>query len=166
MPDSIDQWLDVAIAERAEVSTPPGFELRTIARLREEQPGRSWGWAVAVTAAALAIGIFAFHDWRAAEMKVVPISERISVPAIDKIHMATRRQQVVEAREHVDRTRGVPIIAAPVTSQEQALLRVVRNGRAKQYAGLVSQAEDLSKELQPLEFKQMEIPMLGREGDK
>ena len=163
MADSMDQWLDHALAEYSDVSAPFGFESRTVARLREERPLRRWGWITAVAfAAALALAVFTRPGLRVEEMKVPPIAVKIRVPAIEKTRMVGERRAMV-ARVKVDPMRGVPIVATPLTAQEQALLRVVRNARAKQYAALVSQPQDLSKEVAPLEFKRMEIPLLGRE---
>lgn len=163
MKDSMDRWLDVAMSEYASVSVPLGFEMRTVAKLREEQPRRAWGWAVVAAFAAIVVAALTFHGFRVAEMSVAPIAEQIRVPAIDKGQLVTAPHHARAARASSSSVRGVPIVATPLTAQEQALLRLVRNARAKQYAGLVSKPEDLSKEVDPLEFKQMEIPALGRE---
>ena len=165
MADSLDRWLDHALAEYSDASAPLGFEARTIARLREETPRQTWRWTTAAAfAAAVAVAVFTLPRLRVEEMKVPPpIATKIRVPALEKTRMAMAERRPRAARVKVDSMRGVPIVATPLTAQEQALLRVVRNARAKQYAGLVSRPRDLSKEVDPLEFKQMEIPALGKE---
>ena len=165
MAESLDRWLDVAMSEYASAPTPLGFEARTIARLREERPRRMWAWTATFAAAAVVmVVVLGFRNTRVAEMAVPTIAEQITVPAIEKTHPAVLPPRMIVAKAQTDSARGVPIVAAPVTRQEEAILRVVRNARAKQLASLAAPQKEFKGESTPLEIQDLNIPtMFGEE---
>jgi hypothetical protein len=166
MAESLDRWLDVAMAEYADAPAPLGFEARTIARLQEEKPRRMWAWsgALATAAALVVVATLAVRVTRVDDMPVPRVAENVAVPTIEKVTARRPALHQVVAKEPTVTTRGVPIVAAPITRQEEAILRVVRNARAKQLASLVAPAKDFKGESIPLEIQNLNIPtMFGDE---
>jgi hypothetical protein len=162
MADSLDRWLDVAMSEYASRPAPLGFEARTIARLREEKPRQVWAWAAAcATAAAIVmVAVLGLRVTRVADMPVPIITEHLPVPAIGKTNPVVPQLRIVAAKAKIDSTRGVPIVAAPITRQEEAILRVVRNARAKQLASLAAKPKEFRGESTPLEIQDLNIPTM------
>lgn len=162
MPDQIDSWLDAAMADYANVHAPLGFEARVTARLREREKRRGWMGAAAL-AAAIAIAVFTGIADRANTVDLPSYTVRIEVPANQRISATVAapraNRQVLRAVE----TRGVPIVAAPVTAQEEAILRVTRNARAKQLASLATDRTDLTQEKNLLEIRELDFPPVARE---
>ena len=163
--NQFDDWLNTALAEYSNVEPPLGFESRTSAvlRTRQRRPMGLFTAAVA-TAVLLAIAVTAALS-RPLPSAPPVLSAKISVPAIERVvsqplKPKTNRPQRTIAEPSV---RGVPIVASPITPQEEAVLRLFRNSRAKQLAGLVVKPRDLSKETDLLQFEEMEIPVLGKE---
>ena len=160
--DQFDVWLDRALAEYSAVEPPLGFEGRMLERLRRPRLQRNW-------LAFLAVPAFAAVIWAIAVLKTpvsgppAPLQAKTTVPEIQKVEIDPRiASHRLVAAQRPQPTRGVPIVVPPVTREEEAILRVVRNSRAKQLAGVMTRPDDLSQEGTLLEIKKLEIaPILG-----
>jgi hypothetical protein len=165
MPDQIDSWLDAAMADYANVHAPLGFEARVITRLRERKKSRTWMWP-AVVAAGIAIAVFTVIADRTNTVDLPSYTVRIAVPPIQRtsatVAAPRTNHQVLRAVE----TRGVPIVSAPVTAQEEAILRVTRNARAKQLASFATDRTDLTQEKNLLEIQELDFPPVAKREDK
>ena len=169
--DKFDDWLDTALAEYSKVEPPVGWQSRVIASMHVSRRRSIWMWSAAIATAAMLVIAFVAAFQRSLPKEPPIIGAQIAVPAIERVELqagssspSVLRRPRLQSREVS--VRGVPIVAAPITPQEEAVLRLVRNSRARQLAGLVVQPRDLSKETDLLQFKEMEIPVLGREEEK
>jgi hypothetical protein len=168
MADPLDRWLDVAMSEYAEASTTLGFEARVIARLRGEKPRRVRVWAAAFAAAAAMVvaATLGIRATQVHEMPVPRIAESFVVPRIEKVTVRSPERQQRVVNTQTASTRGVPIVATPITRQEEAVLRVVRNARAKQMASLAVPLKEFTGESTPLEIQDLNIPTIFGEERK
>ncbi|ABF39593.1 hypothetical protein Acid345_0588 [Candidatus Koribacter versatilis Ellin345] len=167
--DRFDGWLDTALAEYSNVEPTLGFESRMLAAVRGRKQRAVWMWSTGLAAAAVVVISFLTALNQPVPSAPPVVSARISVPAIERVTAqaaAEPKQRKTRPQDVQTSIRGVPVVASPFTPQEEAVLRLVRNSRAKQLAGLVAQPRDLSKEVDLLQFKEMEIPVLGREEEQ
>jgi hypothetical protein len=162
MRDQIDSWLDGAMADYANVHAPFGFEARVIARLREREKRYGWVWPAALVAA-IAMAVFTVNVDRANTVDLPSYTVRIAVPPIQRISMTVAVPRPNHQVSRTVETRGVPIVSAPVTAQEEAILRVTRNARAKQLASLATDRTDLTQEKNLLEIQELDFPPVTRE---
>jgi len=166
--EKLDRWLETALAEYADVHPPLGFEARTMARLREDKPRRGWIWELgfAVAAAAVFVMVIRVTVNRAIPADPPVITARIVVPQIQRVVVETSAPPARRVVERQDATRGVPIVASPVTPQEEAILRLVGNSRAQQLASLAVRHGDLTKESNQLQIQELNIPPVVKEEEQ
>ena len=165
--DPLDQWLDVALGDYGDVEVPLGFELRTMGRLREVQLNRHRVWTFGfASASVLAITLALIFLWPQHSITNLPrIPTHIAVPQIAKVGVVPT-VRIQKQTAHRASTRGVPIVAAPLTRQEEAILRVLHNARARQLAFLPPASRDLTQEQDPLDIQELDIPPIMKREQK
>lgn len=160
----LNRWLDTALDDYTKVEVPLGLELRTIVRLRESQRAPQRAWMLALAAACVVVaGIGLALLWPPAPLGAPPlVTAQIAVPRIEKAKAAVATPWVRSG--HRDPTRGVPIVVAPLTPEEQALIRLMRNAGAQKlaYSGTLRHA-GLDRPAEPLHIENLTIPPLQEE---
>lgn len=168
--DQFDRWLDSAMAGYSDVPLPLGFEARTIAKLRERRLQRGWMWTFSLAAATALCMVFAMIATRPVPSGPPAFRARITVPVVKRVTEVSAVKPLPHPKRTIagpDSTRGVPIIAAPVTKQEEAVLHVLRNSHAQQLASLTAQEEELSREGTVLQIRELDIPpVVKQEGQE
>ncbi|HEY3929970.1 MAG TPA: hypothetical protein VGL89_16485 [Candidatus Koribacter sp.] len=162
--DHLDRWLDTALNEYSNAEAPLGFELRTIARLRDQRSAKYRSRAFRLAAAlTVAIAVVLALRWSHAPIASPPLVQaRIVVPAIEKVSFISPAPKARRNAAH-ESVRGVPIVATPLTPQEEAILRVGRNAHARQLAFAPPVRRDLTQPQDPLDIQELDISPVGKE---
>ncbi len=163
----LDSWLDDALASYSNVAVPYGLEARMLGKLRERKLRRfswmSWAWAGAPAVAIALILVIAAVPRNTGAIPPA-LHARIAVPEVRKVALAPVNGQPAKAVPVS--TRGVPIVAVALNSQEEAILRMVRNARARQLATLTADRGDVRLEGDIIGFRELQIPPVTREEEK
>lgn len=160
--DALEQWLDAAIAGYSDVQPPPGFHVRTVARLCSIPRKRDlWPRLVIASAmAAVALVIVVVLQVRSEPGAPPPVFHAaVHVPALQRVAIPAEAVGLRKSSVRATLTHGKPIQPTPLTSEERALLEFSRTTRAREFAAL--QAPD--SRLAPLQFKLLEIPQIVKE---
>lgn len=165
MRDPIDNWLDAAMTDYADVRAPLGFEARLLARLRQRtfRPGWACSFGFAAVMVTIVAALLTINLDDSATIEIPSISAHIPSPVIERKTAVVAASRPKLATTRNDQNRGVPITAAPLTPQEEAILRLVRNSRAQQLASLTVKHGDLTKESNTLQIQELNIPAVGKE---
>jgi len=145
----VDEWLDSALKQRANVEPRPGLENRILASIRAERnrdPKPNWNWRPVWFVVAIAIALFTVLSWRrpaprttvAGNPGIIP-SQELS-PQTTPVSPAIRRIKHTHAHQppKTPRLEQFPS-PQPLTEQEQMLTRYIR--QYPREARLVAQAQ-------------------------